>query len=118
MLINNVQVLLVTGGLNWRVNSGRLDSTELLLPSANSWSYSGALPSPRYSLEGATLDNKVVVIGRYKHKFDTLIFYVTFYFTNITILYTMQGAGKTSLNQYWTTFLNMTRSLESGTRLE
>ena len=56
----NVQVLLVTGGYG---GDNRLDSTELLLPSATSWIYSGALPSPRSSLRGATLDNKVIVTG-------------------------------------------------------
>ena len=47
-----------------------LDSTELLLPSASSWTYSGALPSTRYGLRGATLNNKVVVTGTNS---DTLI---------------------------------------------
>ena len=55
----NVQVLLVTGGYG----GGYLDSTELLLPSATSWIHSAALPSPRFYLSGATLDNKVVVTG-------------------------------------------------------
>ena len=63
---DNVQVYLVTGGYN----SGRLSSTELLLPYANSWSYSAALPSPRNELRSATLNNKVVVIGT---NIDTLI---------------------------------------------
>ena len=54
-----MQVLLVTGGYD----GNRLDSTELLLPSATSWTYSGALPSPRYYLRGATLDNKVIMTG-------------------------------------------------------
>ena len=54
------QVLLVTGGY---YGYNILDSTELLLPSATSWSYSAALPSPRYSPRGATLDNKVVITG-------------------------------------------------------
>ena len=49
----NVQVLLVTGGYG----GGYLDSTELLLPSATSWTTSAALPSPRNYLRGATLDN-------------------------------------------------------------
>ena len=42
-----------------------LDSTELLLPSATSWNIidSAVLPSPRYRLRGATLDNKVVITG-------------------------------------------------------
>ena len=61
-----MQVLLVTGGYN----GNTLDSTELLLPSATSWSYSGALPSPRQYLRGATLDNKVVITGTNS---DTLI---------------------------------------------
>ena len=50
----------MTGGSG---DSGYLDSTELLLPSATSWSYSAALPSPLSSLRGATLDNKVVITG-------------------------------------------------------
>ena len=63
-----VQVLLVTGG--WDSNQNNLDSTELLLPSATSWTYSAALPSPRYGLRGATLDNKVVITGTNS---DTLV---------------------------------------------
>ena len=51
-------------------NSDFLDSTELLLPSATSWTTSAALPSPRGGLRGATLDNKVVVTGTNS---DTLI---------------------------------------------
>ena len=47
-----------------------LDSTELLLPSATSWTFSGALPSPRWDLRGATLDNKVVITGT---NMDTLV---------------------------------------------
>ena len=68
VMINNinVQVLLVTAGHNF----GFLDSTELLLPSATSWIYSGALPSPRGWLRGATLDNKVVITGT---NIDTLV---------------------------------------------
>ena len=58
-VLHNLQVLLVTGG----INQGTLDSTELLFPSANIWSYSAALPSPRSWLKGATLNNKVVVTG-------------------------------------------------------
>ena len=58
-----MQVLLVTG-------SDDHGSTELLLPSAISWRYSAVLPSPRYGLRGATLDNKVVITGTNS---DTLI---------------------------------------------
>ena len=58
---------MVTGGY---YHGNTLDSTELLLPSATSWTTSGALPSPRYWLRGATLDNKVVITGTNS---DTLI---------------------------------------------
>ena len=51
----------MTGGVD--SNSNDLDSTELLLPSATSWTTSAALPSPRGGLRGATLDNKVLVTG-------------------------------------------------------
>ena len=61
-----MQVLLVTGGYY----GGSLQSTELLFPSATSWIYTAALPSPRDALRGATLDNKVVVTGTNS---DTLI---------------------------------------------
>ena len=62
-----MQVLLITGGSG---HSHRLSSTELLLPSATSWSYSAALPSPRAGLRGATLDNKVIMTGTNS---DTLV---------------------------------------------
>ena len=58
----------MTGG--WDSNYNDLDSTELLLPSATSWTYSAALPSPRDFLQGATLNNKVVMIGT---NIDTLM---------------------------------------------
>ena len=71
IICNNVQVLLVTGGMdnNWNP----LDSTELLFPSDTSWTiiHSAALPSSRYDLRGATLNNKVVITGS---NMDTLIF--------------------------------------------
>ena len=67
MINTNLQVLLVTGG----TSQGAGDSTELLLPSATSWTFSAALPYHRYSLSGATLNNKVVVTGT--NSDDTLI---------------------------------------------
>ena len=64
-----VQVLLVTGG---STSTWYQDSTEFLLPSATSWTIidSAALPSPRYGLIGATLDNKVLITGT---NIDTLV---------------------------------------------
>ena len=57
----NLQVYLVTGGVD--TNQGALSSTELLLPSATSWTASADLPYPRYRLRGATINNKVIVTG-------------------------------------------------------
>ena len=64
-----MQVLLVTGG---SISTWYEDSTELLLPSATSWTIidSAALPSARQMLRGATLDNKVVITGT---NIDTLV---------------------------------------------
>ena len=59
----------MTGG-SGNYPHGYLDSTELLLPSATSWTTSAALSSPRSSLRGATLDNKVLVTGTNS---DTLV---------------------------------------------
>ena len=58
------QVYLVTGGA--RDSSTNLASTELLrLGEGQTWVTvtSGALPSPRKGLRGATLGNKVIVTG-------------------------------------------------------
>ena len=72
MILFIIQVLLVTGGFTYDTywNWNALDSTELLLPSATSWTTSAALPSPQRFLSGATLDNKVVVAGTNS---DTLV---------------------------------------------
>ena len=58
-----LQVYLVTGGVD--TNQGALTSTELLFPSATSWTSdaSADLPYPRYRLRGATINNKVIVTG-------------------------------------------------------
>ena len=50
---------MVTGGYN----SGRLASTELLHQDASKWVYAGELPSARNGVKGATLGNKLIMIG-------------------------------------------------------
>ena len=63
-----MQVLLVTGGRG-SGDTLHLDSTELLLPTADHWATisSAALPGEdfphRWGLKGATLNNIVVVTG-------------------------------------------------------
>ena len=100
-----MQVLLVTGGSDSSYNY--LSSTELLLPSATSWSYSAALPSARGGLRGITLDNKVVITGTNM----SIMFYAP---SNIT-LNTLQGdlMASTTLMTFWS-FL---QSSKSGTIL-
>ena len=43
-----------------------LDSTELLVEGAISWTSSGSLPTPRWAIAGAILDNKIIVTGNTK----------------------------------------------------
>ena len=59
-LPTSVQVYLVVGG--WHITT--LDTTVLLSLGAARWQYSGKLPSARYGLRAATVDNKVIVTGR------------------------------------------------------
>ena len=50
---------MVTGGYG----SGYLSSTEIY--SGSAWAYAASLPSPRYGLSAATVDNSVFVFGLY-----------------------------------------------------
>ena len=58
------QTLLVTGG--WSGSSStRLSSTELLVGTAPAWVFTGELPTPRYDLRVANIDNKILTTGDY-----------------------------------------------------
>ena len=54
-----LQVLLVTGGWD---GSDYLDSTEIL--EDNNWRITAPLPSARYYLRAASIDNKILVFGK------------------------------------------------------
>ena len=56
------QTYLVSGG--W-TGHARLSSTELLEETASAWVFTGELPSPRSSLRGANIDNKVLMTGNW-----------------------------------------------------
>ena len=57
-----MQVLLVTGGQQWSGNSSiPLDSTEIL--ETNTWRISAPLPSARYGLKAASLENTIFLFG-------------------------------------------------------
>ena len=55
------QTYLVAGGMDSRLVE--LSSTELLVETASAWVFTGELPSPRYGLRGANIDNRVLVTG-------------------------------------------------------
>ena len=56
------QTLLVTGGLTYLFGYS-LSSTELLVENSAKWIYSGELPTPRYGLRGANIDQRVIMTG-------------------------------------------------------
>ena len=55
------QTFLVTGGSD--DNNNYLSSTELLVENSAKWIYSGELPTPRYGLRGANIDQRVIMTG-------------------------------------------------------
>ena len=57
-----VQTYLVAGGWagGW---DDDLSSTEVLLETGSAWTLTGQLPSPRSTLHGARIDNKIVMTG-------------------------------------------------------
>ena len=61
------QTMLVTGGSS---SFAWLSSTELLVETAPAWVFTGVLPSPRLSLRGANIDNKIFMTGNNNY-YDT-----------------------------------------------
>merc|ERR1712110_756933 len=58
---------IVSGGWMGSPYYEYLSSTELLVGTASAWVLTGELPSPRETLRGANIDNKVVMTGGYYH---------------------------------------------------
>ena len=55
------QTYLVTGG--WDDNNVYLSSTELLVETSSTWTFSGVLPTPRDGLRGANIDGRILMTG-------------------------------------------------------
>ena len=55
------QTFLVTGG--WDSSYNDLSSTELLVETSAAWILTGELPTPRYGLRGANIDQRVLMTG-------------------------------------------------------
>ena len=53
------QTFLVTGG----IGGGYLSSTELLVETSTAWILTGELPTPRWGLKGANIDQRVLMTG-------------------------------------------------------
>ena len=56
------QTFLVTGGYKYD-DEDDLSSTELLVENSAKWIYSGELPTPRFGLRGANIDQRVIMTG-------------------------------------------------------
>lgn len=54
------KTFLVTGG---QMGMSSLSSTEVLMETESAWVYSGELPSSRFGLSGANIDNKIFMTG-------------------------------------------------------
>ena len=85
-----LQALLVTGGWD---GSDYFSSTEIYLESTSTWSYAAALPSSRYGISAATLDNSVFVFGKNNLSFCSEIFPLAALFINIIIVYIIVYSG-------------------------
>ena len=64
-----VQTYIVAGGYT---GSDDLSSTEVLVETGSAWTLTGELPSPRYGLRGANIDNKIVMTGNCAHNLGKL----------------------------------------------
>ena len=61
---------MVTGGRITALNNPSdqnplTDTTEILTKGASAWVFSKPLPSQRYAMSASTLDNKLIVAGKY-----------------------------------------------------
>ena len=54
------QTYLVTGGF---YDDDYLSSTELLVETSSTWTFSGELPTPRRGLCGANIDGRILMTG-------------------------------------------------------
>ena len=66
-----VQTYIVSGGYPGS-GSDDLSSTEVLVETGSAWTLTGELPSPRYGLRGANIENKIVMTGNCTHNLGKL----------------------------------------------
>ena len=79
-----MQVLLVTGGQQYSGRDISLDSTEVLEDMAGTWRLTAPLPSARYGLRAASVENNIFVFGEnilYYIDMEHLIYLIMFIMT-------------------------------------
>ena len=79
-----MQVLLVTGGKQYSGRVIYLDSTEVLEDMAGTWRLTAPLPSARYGLRAASVENNIFVFGEnilYYIDMEHLIYLIMFIMT-------------------------------------
>ena len=88
-IISLIKVLLVTGGEYYSDDDYiKLDSTEVLSDLAGTWRLTGPLPSARYGLSAASVQNNIFVFGEiilYYNYIEHLIISDNLY--NVAIIY-------------------------------
>ena len=90
-IISLIKVLLVTGGLQYSDDEDdwiSLDSTETLSDLAGTWRLTGPMPSARYRLSAASVQNNIFVFGEiilYYNYIEHLIISDNLY--NVAIIY-------------------------------
>ena len=61
------KVYLVTGGYTGYSDNLTTATTEILREGGTEWTFAGELPSPRYRIKGASLNNDIFMVGEFLH---------------------------------------------------
>ena len=72
-----MQVLLVTGGKHYSGGFITLDSTEVLEDMVGSWRVTAPLPSARYRLRAASVENTIFVFGETILSYNVILYICT-----------------------------------------
>ena len=88
-----MQVLLVTGGKQLSGGPIYLDSTEVLEDMAGTWRLTAPLPSARYGLRAASVENNIFVFGENILYYIDIEHLIVSYIAMFTITIYLQEVG-------------------------